>query len=255
MGIGNAMIKSEQVRGQALVLLALAPVADMLGELRLPLVDIERVRSLVFSCAEGCTRAAYHPGMDIWFVHTEALYQRFVQNSEAALFAPDVAALAKWFSQGQDLAQNDFPTAFWIKALIRKDGADWPKDGMEPAEVKAVHSLIADYWEAYRNPAYAEMCDAVRGATQSEPEIDLCDRFNINFYDDVMDPLVIFHDLRMGNILHQMLLARSDSLPLQHMHRVADAFLATPAGQSLATMISASDLDRVRSDIWTIRGL
>lgn len=249
------MIKSEETRGQALALLALAPTAKMLGQLRLSLADVDAVRQLIFACAERCTRAAYHPGHDMWFVHTDALYRHFVHDSPAALFAVDTAALARWFDQGYDLAQFDFPTAFWIDALIRKGGEDWTKDGMEPDQIRAINSFIADYWEAWRDPEYVDLCDALRGATQTEAEMDLCDRFNINFYDDVMDPLVVFHDLRMGNILHQLLLARSDSLPLQHMHRVADAFLATASGQSMAALASEADLMRVRADIWTIRGL
>jgi hypothetical protein len=249
------MIKSEDVRGGALVLLALVPTAPMLPQLRLSLNDIAAVRRLVFSCAERCTRAVYHPGHDMWFVHTDALYRSFVQESEKTIFAEDTAALAKWFAQGYDLPQNDFPTAFWIKALTRKEGADWIKDGMEPDQIRAINSFIADYWEAWRDPEYVELCDDLRGATQTEAELDLCDRFNINFYDDVMDPLVVFHNLRMGNILHQMLQARSDDLPLQHMYRVADAYLATQAGQSMASLASPADLARVRADIWTIRGI
>ncbi len=247
------MIRSEDARGRALVLLALAPAAQMLPQLRLPLTDIDAVRQLVFSCAERCVRAAYHPGHDMWFVHTDALYRSFVQESGKTIFAADSAALAKWFAQGHDLAQNDFPTAFWIKALTRKEGADWVKDGMEPGQIRAINAFIADYWEAWRDPDYVTLCDALRGATQTEAEIDLCDRFNINFFDDVVDPLVILHDLRKGNILHQMLQARSDDLPLAQMYRVADAFVATPAGQSMAALTDAADLARVCGNIWTIR--
>ncbi|MGL4319261.1 MAG: hypothetical protein ACRCS3_00195 [Paracoccaceae bacterium] len=253
MGIGYTMIKDPDARGRALALLGLTAATPLLPHLQLDLIDADRVRSLILSCAKKCTRAVYHPGHDMWFVHTDALYGHFVQESERAILHEDIAALARWFAQGRDLPQNDLPTAFWIKALSRKEGADWIKDGMDPDQIAAINSLIADFWGAWRDPEYVERCNELRGAAQTEAELDLCDRFNINFYDDVLDPMVILHDLRVGNILYRMLLERSDALPLQHLHRVADAFLATGEGESMAQLADANELSRIRSDIWTIR--
>jgi hypothetical protein len=255
MGIGNAMIRDSDARGRALALLGLTAAEPMLPQLRLALTEVDALRGLVLSSAAKCTRAVYHPVHDMWFVHTDALYAHVVQDSAQAVPAADHAALAAWFARGRDLPQNDLPTAFWIKALSRKDGADWIKDGMEPVEIKAINSFIADFWEAWRDPDYTELCDDLRGAVLTEAELDLCDRFNINFFDDVLDPMVILHDLRVGNILHQMLLERSDALPLQHMHRVADAYLATAGGQSMAGLADQAELSRVQADIWTIRSV
>jgi hypothetical protein len=254
MGIGDAMINTPFDRGQALALLALTPSRKLLPQLRLPLADYATVAALVRSLAQRCTPAAYHPIHDMWFVHTDALDQLFWAEAPKHLLQTEIDALTRWFARGVTLPQKDFPTAFWIDALTRMRGADWVKDGMSPEEIEPINMLISDFWEAWRDPEYVDLCDALRGATLAEDEVALCERFNINFFDDVLDPLVIFHNLRKGNILHQVLLARSDTLPLHHMHRLADALLATPDGQLLGELVSVAELDRVRADIWTIRG-
>ena len=116
-----------------------------------------------------------------------------------------------------------------------------------------IDRLIAEVWHLWRDEKFTDLCDEMRDADLTAEEMDLSDRFNINFYDDVMDPLLPLIELRKGNILHEVLDRQEAALPLEEMHRLAESYLATPAGHSFAQYLPKNEIARAARDIRTIR--
>lgn len=247
------MINDRNSRGAAFCLLGFAAAEPLLPQLRLSLDQPDRLRALVHDAAPQCTMAAYREADDTWYVHFDALNDLVTQNLSGWLGPDDVAALERWFQRGMGHLEEDPATRFWFKVLTRLDGAGWSEDNMDKDDIAEVKGLIAGVWADWRDDTYEMLADELRDADLTAAEEDLETRFNIEFYDDVLDPLNVLHDIRKGNILHEQLDRREKTLPLSQMDRVADAWLATPAGQAFANHQKAETVTALRTDFRSIR--
>ena len=114
-------------------------------------------------------------------------------------------------------------------------------------------SFISDVWNTWRDEEYLDLCDEMRDADLTDSEMSLADRFNINFYDDVLDPLNIYHDIRKGNILHGILDKYEKILPFTEMYRITDSYLIDPSSPNWKNSSRHDDVMKVSADLRSIR--
>ena len=248
------MIHSAYMRGEAFSLLGFDAAEPLLPELRLRLDQPHQVRALVRACAEQCERPFYYAKDDLWMIAFDTLDTLVWANAPRWIGPDDIAALHTWFARGKGYPNEDLETVIWFGAMaLHGRQPQWSRTGLSEAQTTIIQSFLADVYYAWRDPSYPDLCDAMRDADLSLAELDLADQFNINFYDDVLDPLDVFYSMRVGNILHEMLDKHEPHLPFDEMYRLGQTYIDSDDGNVWTSHGSAEQIDRIVNDIRTIR--
>jgi hypothetical protein len=191
--------------GQMLAVLAISytrPLFDW------TFLDIEDQDFFQKHCREAVAKvddARYNDNVVAWIVDWEGIARHFLASYRPTASERDVAALKWWYRNGYNgIHAPDLISDLWRSSLQWvRNNKEW-HDDVTPTHREIILDFTRRLHNMRKSDEYSDMLDEIRDHTDNDQDLWVKVKLNLNFYDDLIDPLLNFTSMRGKLLLLEM---------------------------------------------------
>lgn len=191
--------------GHLLSILSLSYTDTLIPFVRLGIRDPLTLRRTCLEAMREIDDAYWDPVVRGWWADHAIFAKAFKGLYPRYATASEVAAMRHWVVNGHDgHFAVDLLSYLWVKAVWWIRHQDLTRFELSPEASEIVRVFALSHFSAVNDEEYHDAKDDVRDHVDSDEDLAVKNKFHINFYDGLIDPLLSFDAMRRKHLLLDM---------------------------------------------------